>query len=162
MPANSSANVAGPVSMAAANRFSICPRCTFNMGTRNNASEPKRSAVKKIGGNSPTPIFEAIRFKPQIRFIPTSRTRSRGASDVDSPACVEVTDMLGRSASVAVFQERVERADRLRFRADWSSRPLLAVPCIQIEVYPAARFGDEALQEQGAEDRPGKRRARNV
>ena len=51
-----------------------------SIGTRNSASEPKRSAVKKMGGNWPTPIFEAIRFSPQIRFMPMSSARSRPAS----------------------------------------------------------------------------------
>ncbi len=50
-------------------------------------------AVKKIGGNSPTPILEAMRLSPQIRFMKTSSARSRPASDVGSPALVVVTDM---------------------------------------------------------------------
>ena len=66
---NSSANAAGPVSIAAASRYVIWPRWIRSIGIRNSASEPKRSAVKKIGGNWPTPIFEAIRFRPQMRFI---------------------------------------------------------------------------------------------
>jgi hypothetical protein len=49
--------------------------------------------VKKIGGNSPTPIFEAMRLSPQMRFMKTSSARSRPASDVGSPALVVVTDM---------------------------------------------------------------------
>jgi hypothetical protein len=56
---------------------------------------PERIAVKKIGGNSPDADLRRDEVEPPDRFMKTSSARSRGASDVGSPACVEVTDMRG-------------------------------------------------------------------
>src|SRR5689334_20507708 len=56
-------------------------------------SSTKRKAVKNTGGNCATPIFEVMRFNPQIKLMRMRKARSRAASEVGSPTCEVVAEM---------------------------------------------------------------------
>ena len=129
MPANSSANAAGPVSIAAANRLVICPRWILqhrHQEQRERAEAHRREEDRRkladadLGGDQ-------VETPDQVHPDQQREVAARPATWA-RPHSWMVTDMRRRSARVTVLQESVERADCLRFRADRPARPLLAVP----------------------------------
>src|SRR5437660_4257797 len=67
-----------------------------------------------------------------------------------------------RGSSIAFAQQSVDRAPGLAFAAFGARRLGRRGPAIDIDVQPALRIGDEALQEQGAGNRAGKAARRRV
>src|SRR5258708_29265495 len=68
-----------------------------------------------------------------------------------------------RSDSInARADQAVQGADALRLGTHRTTRPILCVPGVQIEVQPGWGCRDEPLEEQRSNDRAGERRRRNV